>query len=159
MNEKQVFGIVLLIAGIGTLIFGISHINSGYSQLRSAMGGGSDGTGIASSIGGAIIAIVGLLMILAKPANTVSESQRNENHGKKDEDLHNIFGIQNSQPPSETATAINIPTTENANTIVSQMPNPENEMIAKLKQFKQLLDDGILTQQEYEQQKSKILNS
>jgi len=159
MNEKQVFGIVLTIAGIGLLIFGISHINSGYSQLRAAMGGGEDVTGILSSVSGALIAIVGLSITLIKTSNTLTEPQADKSLDRKNNDIHNIPNIQNNRSPSETATTENIKTPEETVNSDFQRLNPENDIILKLKQFKQLLDDGILTQEEYQKQKNKILNS
>ena len=61
MGTGKIFGFVLLIVGIGLIIFGINSMNSTESQIKDFFG--SEDTSGMFSIGiGALLAIVGAVM-------------------------------------------------------------------------------------------------
>lgn len=64
---------------------------------------------------------------------------------------NNIYANPATQTSHPQSFVNNLPQLEISNT------NAHKDKIAQLKEIKELLDEGILTQAEYEQQKSKIL--
>lgn len=64
METKQIIGIILLVLGIGVLIYGINVKNSFQYQLGAAFGSGNDNVALVIA-GGAIIGVIGLVMVIS----------------------------------------------------------------------------------------------
>ncbi|MGI8470516.1 MAG: TPR end-of-group domain-containing protein [Pyrinomonadaceae bacterium] len=66
--EKKVFGVLLLIGGIVVAIFGFLYMNSAQyqamSMLNSLTGSRSDSTGTVAIVIGAILSVIGLVMLV-----------------------------------------------------------------------------------------------
>lgn len=58
MNGKSLIGIILIIAGIALIIFGINHMNTAGSKIADFFGQ-EDKTGMFSVIAGVILSIAG----------------------------------------------------------------------------------------------------
>lgn len=58
MNGKSIIGIVLIIAGVALIVFGINHMNTAGSKIADFFGQ-EDKTGMFSVIAGVILALAG----------------------------------------------------------------------------------------------------
>lgn len=68
METKQIIGVILLVLGIGVVLYSINVQNSMQYQLASAFG--SSDTSIPITIAGGVIAgIIGLVMVLTGKSN------------------------------------------------------------------------------------------
>ena len=73
-----IIGIILLLAGSGSLIYGITQNNSGSAQWKSLLSSGSTNPGTVFIVIGAIAAVVGLVLVII---GAMSYTQRQANAG------------------------------------------------------------------------------
>lgn len=68
MEVKQIIGIILLILGIGVVLYGINVKNSFQYQLGAAFGSGNNDVTIMIA-GGVIVGAIGLVMVITGKSN------------------------------------------------------------------------------------------
>jgi hypothetical protein len=69
MSGKAAGGLVLILAGVVALIWGIMYTNSLQTQLANAFGA-HDNTGPLAIGAGIVLGIIGLVLIVKKPQST-----------------------------------------------------------------------------------------
>lgn len=90
MNLKQIFGMLLLIGGVGAFIYGLSIQETAEYQFVSAFGGDTSRVAILM-IGGIIASVVGLLLlILGRSKETSNPTYAHPDAGKQFEDSTDI---------------------------------------------------------------------
>jgi uncharacterized membrane protein YidH (DUF202 family) len=65
-ERKTAGGLVLVVAGVVALVWGIDHMNDLHTKLLNALGG-HDNNGPLAIGAGIVIAIIGLVLIVSRP--------------------------------------------------------------------------------------------
>ncbi len=68
METKQIIGVILLVLGVGVLLYGINVTNSFQYQLGAAFGSGNNDVAVMIA-GGVIVGAIGLVMVITGKSN------------------------------------------------------------------------------------------